>query len=177
MGASLSYLVVQGPTPQEVLRRLGLEVRDPVPAPHAWHDLNGAELPGGWYLVLGGDDVTERVVDRVLAPLSAGCTVLAVMAFEGTMYSLAVQYRDGRQIWQLEHSPDSGVTHLDVTGSAPAELAGVHGEALRRQAAERDDVDHVFDVPATVAAAICGYHWDRDQLPTGRPGYVALGSP
>jgi hypothetical protein len=167
MGFSLGWVAVRGVDPGVVRGILGLRatgITEDVPE----SDRVARQLPGGWYLVL--QQRGEHLVgDALLQRLSSGGEAVGCFVEEHVMYSAAACWVDGRKAWSVTHDSDGGIAHLDIVGSAPAELDRLHTAAIELQGAEgSEDVDYVFDVPVNLAKAATGFRHDVD----GDPGLL-----
>jgi hypothetical protein len=176
MGFSLSWIAVNGRTPQIVraaLRLRGTGVREDVPdAP-----LLGAELPGGWYLIIANRAYPRFMHDAVLERLSVGCQVVTCFVEEHVMESAASCWKDGRLVWAVRHDSQKDIEHLETKGDLPPMFAPIHDELCARQIAaggRSADVDYTFDVPAELAKTITGYRHDRVIPETGETPFEVL---
>lgn len=162
MGFSLSWLAVRGKSREDILAELRLtgtgQFEEMAESP-----LVGAHLPGGWYLVV--DDHSEKYWWESGTPraLSAGCEVVFCMVEEHVMYSVAHAWKDGQQLWAVEHDCEKGLKHLDVQGGTPSFFDAMRTDLLRKQeaAGEKARVDYVFDGPVDLAFAVTGYRHDH----------------
>ncbi|MDB5460327.1 MAG: hypothetical protein JWO72_2068 [Caulobacteraceae bacterium] len=177
MGITASWIAARGIDKAEVFARLGYV--DTGEAADDDFELSYAQLPSGWLVVLipGYRDPSW---DRMEA-LCAGGEAMSCTISETVMYSLAHGYRDGRHVWSVEHhGGDMGTYHLDVWGSPPPELEPIRLRQMAKQ--EEDDagdvrVDHIFDVPAELTYALCGYRADGQAMPGGEPPMTLLRDP
>ena len=161
MGYSLSWLAVRGKPVDVVLGQLGLRgtgTREEIPE----SPIVGAELPGGWYLVLSNKDV-QFLDDNVLSKMSAGCEVVTCFVEEHVMYSEAKGWEGGKAKWSVTHDAEKGLDHLQPTGEVPAAFGPIH-ERLRAEleTAGENAVDFLFDVPAELAKVQTGFRHDED---------------
>ena len=97
-GISLAWFAVQGVAADELLERAGFvdtgEIDEYFEATHT-----GGELDSGWYVV-----VTEEAAllePAKLAVWSAGGRLVAAVVHEETQTSLAMEWRDGKQVWSI----------------------------------------------------------------------------
>jgi hypothetical protein len=150
MGASLSWFAVRGKTPEAVLHDFGLKN-----VGKKYHDTPfcGGVSPSGWFLVIHGrheftNDETRR--------LSVGCEVVACFVEEHMMVSRAACWKDGKQIWCVEHDAQEGDGHLDIEGEPPAGFAVIH-DRLTKQQEEEGGADFIWSIPVELAKEITGY--------------------
>jgi hypothetical protein len=164
MGFSLSWLAVKGASPEAIreqleLRLTGEQEEFPESA------VSAAEIPDGWYLIVA--DRVERVASdaQLKALTAAGAEAVTCFVEEHVMVSQASAWKDGQQVWLLEHVSDQGIQHLEVKGTPPAEFARIREELFAKQV-DVDDCDYIFDVPVETAKSIAGYRYDM----CGAPG-------
>jgi len=166
VGFRVQLIVVSGKSPAEVLRDFGVaptgDREDVAESP-----VVGAALPEGRYLLYVND--ADRIVpdDGVYARLSRGAELLACYANETVMNSYACGWVDGAARWSVFHDAQQEVTHLEVSGTPPAEFWPIRDRLLRQQAGVTD-TDSVFDVPVELFVALGGVRYDED-LPGGGP--------
>lgn len=93
----------------------------------------GAALKEGWYAVLAVDDQAQycRDQNRLAAAASIGAEALVCHLHEGSMYSSAAGWCDGREVWSVAH--DAGKT-LQTAGGLPACFAAIRDELAVAQA-------------------------------------------
>jgi hypothetical protein len=157
MGFSLSWLAVRGKTPEALLEQLGLSrtgEHEEIPE----SEIVGAQLPGGWYVVVNDHDV-RFVDDAVLEMVSVGGEAVTCFVEEHVMCSAATGWKNGKEVWAVIHEAERGLEHLAEDGRLPPELAAIRD---RLGAEEADGVDYIFDVPVELAEALTGFRHDRD---------------
>src|SRR4051794_15579391 len=101
MGVSMSWAAVKGSTPQAVHDTLALKAtgaREEIPE----SDITGAELPGGWYIVLSNRDGLHLTSAEVLTRLSPLGEVIVYFVEEHVMFSFAQRWQSGRRVWSVE---------------------------------------------------------------------------
>jgi hypothetical protein len=162
MGVSISWLAVSDMEPEAIHKQLGLlssrEFDGDVKYPFA-----GRVLPSGWYLVVANRCDSPMVRDEMLSSLSMSARVVAASIEEHVMYCFSTCWLNGRQEWRVQHEAEKGATHLQVSGSPPAELETLHQGALARQICHDESVgvDYVFDVPLELARHLVGFRHDE----------------
>ncbi len=170
MGFSLAWLAVKGKEPEAVLVELGLREtgeRDELPAESP---IAAAMLEGGWYVVVFNGFEQERIDDRVLGRVSAGCEVVVAAAEEHVMFSSAAGWQDGVRGWWIRHDADRGIDHLEAEGRLPDGFDALGRRLLDEQAragGARADVDYVFDAPLRAATLVTGFAHDETEPPDG----------
>ncbi len=92
------------------------------------------------------------------------------------MVSEARAYRNGEAVWQVSHDCEKGLNDLTVIGELSPPAEAVRARLMREQdkaGGEKADVDHVFEIPIEIAAAVCGFR--HDALPVdGEPVFTEL---
>jgi len=160
MGTSQSWVAFRGRPAEDVRAELRLRVAS-TPEEATGSLLSGARLTSGWdLLVVGRDD--RFVGDALLARLSRGCEAVACFVETHVMVSQATGWRDGRNVWRVDHDSEIAVDHLEVTGEPPAELESIRRDAEAQQREDDGEVDYLFDVSPALARALVGYHHDDD---------------
>ncbi|ODT89178.1 hypothetical protein [Phenylobacterium sp. SCN 70-31] len=154
MGFSHSWIAVSGLTPDAAVAALGAEVVGELDAEEFPETLGMGVLPGGWLLVVSSD--FDDAFKGRLARLAALGPAVACAIEEHVMHAEARGYDAGSETWRVVRDPDDD--HLEMTGAPPAALTAIRDEAVRRQDAdEASGIDRLFEAPADMAAAICGY--------------------
>lgn len=159
MGYALQWLAVKGKAPALVLDELDLtgtgEFEDIPDSP-----LTGATLPGGWYVVTGHHFLGQFPIERI----SRGCEVVTCGVEEHVMYSFAEGWKDGQQIWSINHDSSRGIQHLEAKGDLPRAFELIRDRLLAEQQAEgaKPEVDFVFDIPVEVAQSLTAFRHDKD---------------
>jgi hypothetical protein len=160
MGFSIAWVAVRGRFHSAVLAELGLRATGHYEEfPES--PLACASLPTGWFLVFDNKFVLPDPLP--LARLSAGAEVVTCFVEEHVMVSAATGWRNGRQMWSVEHDSVEGVSHLVATGELPPAFVSIRDEQMGKQASdggEQSGVDYVFDVPIEVAKALTGFRHD-----------------
>jgi len=175
MGCSLSWVAVLGKSTESVYEQLDLQgtgTREEMPD----SPIVGANLPGGWTLVMEGRD--ERLVnDTILQPLSVGCEVVACFVEEHVMVSSASGWKDGHKIWSVLHDSQQGIEHLDVKGDLPPLFDSICDRLRSEQQADGGKnavVDYIFSIPEELAFALTGFHHEMDIADAGDSPFEVL---
>jgi hypothetical protein len=177
MGIRATWIAVRGVDKVEVFERLGFV--DTEEEADDGFEPSYAQLPGGWLAVLypGGDDPDIKLMEA----LSIGGQAVACAINETVMHSWARGYRDGEGVWSVEHDGgEQGCHHLDVVGDLPPEFAPIRDRLIADQAKEDAgdaNTDYVFDLPAELTYALCGYRADGQAMPGGWPTMTLLHDP
>jgi hypothetical protein len=161
MGYSLSWAALNGGTLQMICDACNLQAtgaREGI----AESNIDAAEIPSGWCLVLFNQQETD---DRLLATLSAEGEVVSCFIEDHVMYSSAAGWNRGRQVWKVSHDCEKGRYHLDGAGAPPSELKKIRDRLRQEQDAaggQKGDVDFIYDVPAEVAKSLTGFRHDQE---------------
>src|SRR5476651_1499939 len=118
MGYSMAWVAVRGGTQEAIASTFGLiDTGATEEIPEA--PICGAELPGGWYLLVLNDCFHRLVMSDSLAALSQGTALVGCQVEEHMMLSTAFFWRDGVLEWEVAHEADKGLYHLDIDGTPP----------------------------------------------------------
>jgi len=162
MGYSLSWLAVKGKSAAAVRDELairGTGTHEEIPE----SDVVGAELPGGWYLVVANHAPVKD--DAVLRSLSSGCELVTFFVEEHVMFSYAAGWSDGSMVWSVTHDAQQGLEHLETQGDLPAIFNSICDRLRSDQEAaggREAGVDYIFDVPVQLAESLTGHRHDQD---------------
>ncbi len=168
MGFKICWIGFEKLGAAEVAERAGLALTSTVDDANE-APFSIAELPSGW-TILFVNNVEYAFGDRP-EQLSRGGRIVTFQVHEGVMYSRAAEFRDGTCLWTVEHDADSGIRHLETTGSLPADFEVIRADCVKAQDAEGKNpmVDHMIDIPARLAMAPTGYRYDRGRFDWGEP--------
>jgi hypothetical protein len=134
----------------------------------------------GWVVVIAPD--TGFPTPERLAAVSETAEAIGFWHSSAVMCATAYGYRGGELVWQIDHVAEEGIDHLEASGDLPSTFESVVAAARKAQADEPDpDVDHIFGIPESVVASLCGFHSEQDidfqfmalQAPPKRPGLWA----
>lgn len=153
MGLVGSWLAVKTADSADVLAELGLVETGEFDFGNLV--LDSVAVLNGWTVVFMRD--LDFAAPDVMRRLSEHREVVGCQASDIVMYSSAFGHSGGEMAWSVEHDPDKTPIGLETKGRPPAEFEAIRDGALRRQAEEGDEVDHLFDVPIELTAALCGY--------------------
>lgn len=164
MGFSISWVAVQGKTPEQVLAQFGLTrtgSREEFPeAP-----VTCASLGDGWFILFANKFNASIVSDVPLRALSAGCQVVSCQVEEHVMFSSATCYGDGALLWHVEHDAQQGIYHIASNGTLPEQFDAILAALTKEQdeaGGENADTDYIHDVPIVLAQAITSFRHDQD---------------
>jgi hypothetical protein len=157
---NIDWMAIEGGEPAVLLEALGLREIEASPHP------TGARYaytitPKGWLLLVGRS--LKLDVPQLAPHLSAETQVLSSEVSDVVMCCRLEAWRAGTRLWSVSHDPEEGVDNLEVAGEPPAALGEIAARLNANQAAETESVDHLFDAPLELGAAICGYRPDEPQ--------------
>ena len=178
MRFNMSWVCVDGIGPEALYEALDLAPTGEIP--DLW-DLGLSDMPwaggtlkSGWCAVFAS---YEAALDLAILRLPAHCRCIVCVVMEIVTISQASLWQGGREIWNVVHQGDLGITDLEASGDLPPEFAGIRDIAMDKARAPLkklksytpgewtgDDEwtgDYVFDVPINTAAAITGFRHDR----------------
>lgn len=129
-----------------------------------------AALSNGWTIFYVPD--STWTLER-MAQLSADHAVLSVMIQEYVPLSMASFHVRAEPIWTVEHDGARGVFNLGMTGNMPPEFEPIRRRLIaKQQLAGTKSVDHLFDAPVDLAAAICGFRHNQAWFKEGEPAFT-----
>ncbi len=164
MGYSISWLAVKEKVPELLLQELGLaptgEMTDYGQSP-----FTGRTLPSGWFLLVLNRCEHKFIQPKSLASLSGNCDIVACSVEEHVMVCTSELWRNGQQIWRIEHDAQEAIDHINTYGALPDGYAAIGKQCANEQ--EKDGgkdaaVDHFFDIPLQIAKSIVGFKHDDD---------------
>lgn len=133
--------------------------------------VTGALLPGGAYLLYINDEIVPD--ESVLARLSRGASLIACYANETVMNSHVSSWVNGVEEWFVFHDAQQGPGHLETAGDLPHELISIREHSLAQQE-QAEDIDHVFEIPIELFAALGGMRYDQDIEGAGQRPWQVL---
>src|SRR5262249_47054356 len=148
MGVSLTWIGVHAVTADHARAVLGLAATESMGDFHEF-PMADLALPNNWYLLTAKPCEHAICSSPILSKLSAGTSVVACSIEEHVMFASAVLWRDGEEIWSVQHyGGDGGVFDLVVKGSLPDTFQNLraHYFATQESADDADmNVDYIFD--------------------------------
>jgi len=171
-------MAVKGASRDPVLNALGLrgtQSFEELPESH----LTGVLLPSGWYMVVSNrGEYPAFMEDKTLATVSASTEVVTCFVEEHVMCSHASQWRDGRELWSLMHTADTGgIEHLEIKGEPPSFFASIQERLRARQreaGGKKAEVDYIFNIPVETAQQLTDYRHDQDIPGAGEKPFEVL---
>lgn len=154
MGAALSWLAVKGKDRQSLLDELELKATGKK-GEFFDYKLCGQTLESGEFLLIT-DNCDHPFQSTVgLARISAYCEVIACSIEEHVMYSMATAWKEGKELWCIEHrGGDKGRTDLTVTGTPPEGFKDAKQE-------NEGQADWYFEMPLALARELTGFKHDE----------------
>lgn len=171
MGFNLAWFAVNGIDPETFLERAGFEdTGEPdeyFEAAHSGGDMPGLDKDGGWYILV--TDKADLADAARLAKWSAGGRLIACVILEDQMTSLAMEWRDGKQVWSVYWDGAATEKTLQVEGQLPESFDAIKEDITNLQAemdreaqdGEGGEADIVFELPLDLAEEITGFRHDQ----------------
>jgi hypothetical protein len=159
LGVSISLLFVRGPSIQETLNELVLEMT----AEHRNGPLvqrgtiSMVNLPSGFHMIWSNTCDERRFMKATLAKLSNNGEVVLQSLEEHVMFSHIEYWRGGAQEWCVSHAGDLDDKDLKSKGHPPDLF-----NALRHEQMSRGDDGDFFDIPVQMGDQLTGYRYDRE---------------
>ncbi len=163
MGFAISWLAVKGKPEESLIAELGLA---PTGEKAEYGDsmFTGRKLPSGWFLLVIDKAEHKYVKPNSLATLSHGCEVIASSIEEHVMFCSSELWRDGAQVWCIEHDAQKSIEHIAASGDLPADYPAIeqeHAEEQNQAGGAEADVDYFFEIPLHTAKNIVGFKHDE----------------
>lgn len=163
MGFAISWLAVKGKPADAAAQALGLQPTGEV-TDYAESLFTGRTLSNGWFLLVIDECGHDFVAPSSLAALSSDCDVIACSIEEHVGFCSSELWRNGTQIWHVEHDAQQGVKHLRYSGVPPEGYARIEKECSSRQedaGGTTADTDYFFEIPLLTAKSIVGFKHDE----------------
>lgn len=168
MGDAISWLAVKDVASEAVLKELALS---PTAEMEEYGEslFTGCTLPNGWFLLVINKCGHAFVNPNSLASLSRFKDVIACSIEEHVMWCTAELWRDGAEVWRIEHDAQLGISHINTSGRLPEHYYAIEKEFVeqQRQAGEDSGTDYIFDIPLQTAKHIVGFKHDETGLMDG----------
>ncbi len=118
MGYSISWIAVKERAPELLLQELRLSPTGAM-CDYGREPFTARTLPSGWFILVFNRCEHKFLKSKSLASLSRNCDLVACSAEEHVMVSTSELWRDGQQIWRIEHDAQESIDHLSITGALP----------------------------------------------------------
>lgn len=163
MGYRCGWLAVKNRDLDQVLPTIGLTKE--IESHEAIYDPGhyAVTMPGGWLVVIGdGSDAMHTVEPSHARTLSQGTEALHFMCNDTSMGAVLTAFRDGKELWSLEHDGSNGPGTPVVTGQAPPLVAQVIARCeAEQQAAGKRNVDYLYDAAPEIGRELTGFRHDQ----------------
>ena len=163
MGFAISWLAVKGKSPEAVTQELGLTPTGEIT--ECGESLfTGRTLSSGWFLLVINQCEHDFIKPKHLASLSSACEVIACSIEEHVMFCSSELWRNGAQIWRIEHDAQKSIEHISSSGSLPDGYTAIEKEFTeeqKRAGGEKADTDYFFEIPLQVAKSVVGFKHDE----------------
>jgi len=166
MGFAISWLAVKGKTPEAVIQELGLTPTGEM-AEYGESLFTGRALPSGWFLLVINQCEHKFVKPNSLASLSSNCEAIACSIEEHVMVCTSELWRNGAQVWRIEHDAQQSIDHISTSGLLPDDYPTIEREFAEQQkqaGGKKADTDYFFDIPLQTAKSIVGFKHDEAEL-------------
>jgi hypothetical protein len=162
MGDSTSWVAVRGKSGQ--LIREQFQLKDSLSAEYEQF-AEGAELAGGWYLIIGRYECFDTFGADFEEKLSANAEAIFCSVESHVMCSSASGWMNGKKIWSVEHCPELEIEELEEYGNLPEPYASIRDKALKQQeeedASNERAVDYIYDVPPNLVKELTGFDYNK----------------
>jgi hypothetical protein len=166
MGYAISWIAAKGDQPERLVQSLGLKPTGDL-AEYAEAQFTGCKLQSGWFVVVINEYGHPFMSSQSLASLSTDNDIVACAIEEHVMVCTAEEWRNGRQIWRLEHDAQQSMEHISASGQLPEVYASIEQASAEQQAeagGKKADVDYFFEIPVETAKNIVGFKHDEAGL-------------
>jgi len=102
-----------------------------------------------------------------LASLSSNCEAIACSIEEHVMVCTSELWRNGAQVWRIEHDAQQSIDHISTSGLLPDDYPAIEREFAEQQkqaGGKKADTDYFFDIPLQTAKSIVGFKHDEAGL-------------
>lgn len=166
MGYAISWLAVKGKTPDTLIHELGLTPTGEM-AEYGESMFTGRTLPSGWFLLVINQCEHKFVKSKSLGSLSSDCEIIACSIEEHVMVCTSELWRNGAQVWRIEHDAQQSIDHINTSGLLPDVYSAIEREFAEQQeqaGGKKADTDYFFDIPLQTAKSIVGFKHDEAGL-------------
>ena len=166
MGFSISWIAVRHKTPDTVLEELSLK-RTGEMSEYPEAPICGRTLPEGWFMLVFGEIDHPLVTTQSFAAISKDCDAVICSIEEHVMLATSELWRNGEQIWRIEHDAQQSIDHIEVSGNLPSEYAVIVKEYAAQQenaGGKKADTDYFFEIPLQIAKNIVGFKHDESDF-------------
>lgn len=164
MGFAISWLAFRGKEPAAIMSTLGLFPTGEK-AEYANAMYTARMLPNGWFLLVINKAEHPVVAPESVSSLSGDCEVIACSVEEHVMVCTAEAWKNGSQLWRIEHNAQESIDHISSSGALPPDYENIKDtfSLKQEQAGGKDaDTDFFFDIPLQAAKSVVGFKHDED---------------
>lgn len=166
MGFSISWIAVRYKTPDTLLEELSLK-RTGEMSEYPEAPICGRTLPGGWFMLVFDEINHPLVTTKSFAAISKDCDAVICSIEEHVMVATSELWRNGEQIWRIEHDAQQSIDHIEASGNLPSEYAAIVEEYATQQenaGGKKADTDYFFEIPLQIAKNIVGFKHDESDF-------------
>lgn len=163
MGYAISWLAVNGKAPEALLHELGLAPTGEIEE-YGKSRFTGRTLSTGWFLLVMNRCDSKFITPESLRSISSACEAIACSIEEHVMFCSSELWRDGVQIWRIEHDAQQSIDHISASGLLPDDYAAIEREAAEQQkqaGGKKADTDYFFEIPLQTAKRFVGFKHDE----------------
>jgi hypothetical protein len=113
VGYAISWLAVKDVGSEPLLKDLRLKPTGEM-AEYGESLFTGRSLPSGWFILVVNQCEHKFVNPEMLESLSSLGDVVACSIEEHVMWCTAELWRNGAQIWQIEHDAQKSICHISA---------------------------------------------------------------
>ncbi len=174
MGYAISWLAIKDTASEALLQNLGLSPSGET-TEYGESLFTGRTLPNGWFILVINRCEHKFVKPKALASLSRLGDVIACSIEEHVMWSVAELWRNGTQVWRIEHDAQKSISHISTSGLLPGGYPAIDrrfAEKQKESGGEKSDTDYFFEIPLQMAKSIVGFKHDEAGLEDG--GFIVF---
>lgn len=163
MGYAVSWLAVSGKAPQALFRELGIAPTGEMAA-YGESMIAGRTLPNGWFLLVIDRCDHKFIMPESLRSISSACEAVACSIEEHVMFCSSELWRNGVQVWRIEHDAQKSIEHISTSGQLPDDYAAIEEESAEQQkqaGGMKADTDYFFEIPLQAARGLVGFKHDE----------------
>lgn len=163
MGFAISWLAVKGKSPEAVVQELGLTPTGET-TEYGESLFTGRTLSSGWFLLVINQCEHDFVKRESLSSLSTNCDVIACSIEEHVMFCSSELWKNGAQIWCIEHDAQKSIDHISSSGPLPDDYSAIEREfsgEQKKAGGKKADTDYFFEIPLQTAKSIIGFKHDE----------------
>lgn len=166
MGWAISWLAVKEKSREALIHELGLTPTGET-ADYGESMFTGRLLPSEWFLLVINQCEHKFVSSKSLAVLSKNCEIVACSIEEHVMVCTSELWRDGAQVWRIEHDAQQSIDHISTSGLLPDGYSVIEREFSEQQeqaGGKKADTDYFFEIPLQAAKALVDFKHDEAEL-------------